>query len=79
MFDQGEIKEVGNHNELMTRNGIYTQLVRAQEIEQYKEEEEEKHGKSLHLLCLSTNGRDWILTRGGALSLFLLLYANKKF
>ncbi|KAJ1370037.1 hypothetical protein KIN20_031667 [Parelaphostrongylus tenuis] len=37
VFDNGRIVEDGNHDVLMTRNGLYSELVRAQEIEQLKQ------------------------------------------
>ena len=35
----GEIVEVGDHDELMIRKGLYYDLVQAQQMEQSKEEE----------------------------------------
>lgn len=40
VFDHGKIIESGTHTELMELDGVYTQLVRAQEIEKTNKEEE---------------------------------------
>ncbi|KAK6051410.1 hypothetical protein COOONC_11086, partial [Cooperia oncophora] len=37
VFDSGRIVEDGKHDELMKKNGLYSELVRAQEIEQREE------------------------------------------
>ncbi|RCN31295.1 ABC transporter, ATP-binding protein, partial [Ancylostoma caninum] len=39
VFDSGRIVEDGRHDELMTRNGVYADLVRAQEIEKAEAED----------------------------------------
>uniref|UniRef100_A0A1I7W7G4 Ribonuclease n=1 Tax=Heterorhabditis bacteriophora TaxID=37862 RepID=A0A1I7W7G4_HETBA len=41
VFDNGHIMESGTHNELMAKNGIYMQLVKAQEIEKLEHKETE--------------------------------------
>ncbi|WKX90463.1 hypothetical protein Q1695_009368 [Nippostrongylus brasiliensis] len=41
VFDSGRIVEHGRHDELMEKNGLYSELVRAQEIETLEEEEED--------------------------------------
>ncbi|WKX97611.1 hypothetical protein Q1695_013350 [Nippostrongylus brasiliensis] len=41
VFDSGRIVEHGRHDELMEKNGLYSELVRAQEIESLEEEEED--------------------------------------
>lgn len=38
VFNKGEIAESGTHDELMAANGIYKQLVQAQEIEKGDDE-----------------------------------------
>ncbi|TKR64356.1 hypothetical protein L596_024906 [Steinernema carpocapsae] len=38
VFDHGNIVEFGNHSELMEKNGVYRQLVKAQEIEEGEED-----------------------------------------
>ncbi|KAK6018906.1 hypothetical protein OSTOST_15477, partial [Ostertagia ostertagi] len=39
VFDSGKIVEDGKHDELMKKNGLYSELVRAQEIEQLEQAE----------------------------------------
>ncbi|EEB08222.1 leptomycin efflux transporter Pmd1 [Schizosaccharomyces japonicus yFS275] len=40
VMESGEIKEQGNHAELIAKNGIYYRLVKAQEIESEREDEQ---------------------------------------
>ncbi|VDL74808.1 unnamed protein product [Nippostrongylus brasiliensis] len=40
VFDSGRIVEHGRHDELMEKNGLYSELVRAQEIESLEEEDD---------------------------------------
>ncbi|EYC17794.1 hypothetical protein Y032_0029g1873 [Ancylostoma ceylanicum] len=42
VFDSGRIVEDGKHDELMTRNGVYAELVKAQEIEKAEAEDTEE-------------------------------------
>jgi ABC-type multidrug transport system fused ATPase/permease subunit len=61
VMHKGEIKEVGKHDELIAKKGVYYDLVRAQELKTLKEKGEIKEGEEVLEDDDSINSEDNIL------------------